>query len=54
MLGGTYALIALGLSLQYGIARIMNGETREGEGDKAAALTLDPEVADQFAVYGIK
>lgn len=24
MLGGTYALIALGLSLQYGIARIMN------------------------------
>ena len=32
----------------------MNGETREGEGDKAAALTLDPEVADQFAVYGIK
>lgn len=37
-----------------GIARIMIGETREGEGDKAAALTLDPEVADQFAIYGLK
>ncbi len=37
-----------------GIARIMTGETREGEGDKAAALTLDPEVAAQFAIYGIK
>jgi tetratricopeptide (TPR) repeat protein len=37
-----------------GIARIMVGETREGEGDKAAALTLDPEIADQFAVYGLK
>lgn len=37
-----------------GIARIMTGETREGEGDKAAALTLDPEVASQFAIYGIK
>ena len=24
MLGGTYALVALGLSMQYGIARIMN------------------------------
>ena len=24
MLGGTYALIALGLTLQYGVARIMN------------------------------
>ena len=37
-----------------GIARIMIGETRDGEGDKAAAATLDPEVADQFAVYGLK
>ncbi len=37
-----------------GIARIMTGQTREGEGDKAAALTLDPEVADQFAIYGLK
>ncbi len=37
-----------------GIARLMSGETREGEGDKAAALTLDPEVADQFAIYGLK
>lgn len=37
-----------------GIARIMTGQTREGEGDKAAALTLDPEVAEQFAIYGLK
>lgn len=37
-----------------GIARIMIGETREGEGDKAAALTLDPEVAQQFAPFGLK
>lgn len=37
-----------------GIARIMIGETQEGEGDKAAAQTLDPEVADQFAIYGLK
>ena len=37
-----------------GIARIMIGEIREGEGDKAAALTLDPEVANQFAIYGLK
>lgn len=37
-----------------GIARIMTGETRAGEGDKAAALTLDPEVAVQFSVYGVK
>jgi hypothetical protein len=32
----------------------MIGETREGEADKEAALTLDPEVADQFAIYGLK
>lgn len=37
-----------------GIARIMVGQTQEGEGDKAAALTLDPEVAGQFAIYGLK
>lgn len=37
-----------------GIARSMIGETREGDGDKAAALTLDPEVAQQFAPFGLK
>jgi len=37
-----------------GIARSMIGETREGDGDKAAALTLDPEVAEQFAPFGLK
>jgi tetratricopeptide (TPR) repeat protein len=37
-----------------GIARLMIGETREGEGDKAAAVTLDPEVARQFAPFGLK
>lgn len=37
-----------------GIARLMIGETREGEGDKAAAVTLDPEVAQQFAPFGLK
>ena len=37
-----------------GIARIIIGETLEGEADKSAALTLDPEVADQFAIYGLK
>jgi len=37
-----------------GIARIAIGETRDGEADKGAALTLDPEVADQFAIYGLK
>ena len=37
-----------------GIARIMVGGTRQGEDDRAAALTLDPEVADQFAIYGLK
>ena len=29
LLGGTYALIALGLTLQYGVARIMNLSTGE-------------------------
>ena len=37
-----------------GIARLGLGETREGEADKAAALTLDPEVAGQFTTYGLK
>jgi tetratricopeptide (TPR) repeat protein len=37
-----------------GIARSMIGETREGEADKAAAVTLDPEVAQQFAPFGLK
>src|SRR6187455_1411179 len=37
MLGGMYALIALGLTLQYGVARIMN--LSYGEFVVAAALT---------------
>ena len=37
-----------------GIARLGLGETRAGEADKAAALTLDPEVAGQFTTYGLK
>ncbi len=37
-----------------GIARSMIGETREADADKAAALTLDPEVAEQFAPFGLK
>lgn len=37
-----------------GIARIMNGQTRDGEADKAAAMTLNPEVDKQFAPYGLK
>ncbi len=37
-----------------GIARIMSGQTHEGEADKAAALTLNPEVDQQFSVYGLK
>ncbi len=37
-----------------GIARLMIGETREGDADKAAAVKLDPEVAQQFAPFGLK
>jgi len=37
-----------------GLARIMIGEIRRGEDDKAAALTLDPDVPQQFAIYGLK
>jgi branched-chain amino acid transport system permease protein len=38
VLGGTYALLALGLTLQYGIARIMN--LAYGELTLAAAFIL--------------
>ncbi|TAJ35213.1 MAG: tetratricopeptide repeat protein [Reyranella sp.] len=37
-----------------GIARVMSGQTRDGEADKAAAMTLNPEVDKQFSTYGIK
>lgn len=37
-----------------GIARIMIGQTRDGEADKAAATTLNPGVDKQFSAYGLK
>lgn len=37
-----------------GLARIGMGQTADGEGDKAAAMTLNPEVDQQFAAYGLK
>jgi len=37
-----------------GIARTLNGDLRDGAADKAAALTLDPEIDKQFEVYGLK
>ncbi|MDP2332971.1 MAG: tetratricopeptide repeat protein [Reyranella sp.] len=35
-----------------GLAKLWNGQTREGEADMAAANTLDPSVERQFSVYG--
>lgn len=37
-----------------GIARTLNGDVRDGAADKAAALTLNPEIDKQFEVYGLK
>ena len=37
-----------------GLARIRNGETKEGEADQAAARVLDPNVERQFSIYGLK
>lgn len=37
-----------------GIARIMNGQTQDGEADKTAAKSLNPEVDKQFLPYGLK
>lgn len=36
-----------------GLARIRTGDARGGEGDKAAARTINPEVGQQFAVFGL-
>ena len=37
-----------------GLARIRDGQTREGEADQAAARVLDPNVERQFAIYGLQ
>ena len=37
-----------------GMARIRTGDVKGGEGDQAAARTLNPEVDEQFAAYGLK
>lgn len=37
-----------------GLARIRNGQTKEGEADQAAARILDPNVERQFAIYGLQ
>lgn len=37
-----------------GMARIRTGDAKGGEGDQAAARTLNPEVDEQFAAYGLK
>jgi tetratricopeptide (TPR) repeat protein len=36
-----------------GLARIRTGDAA-GKGDQAAALTINPEVADDFSIYGLK
>ncbi len=36
-----------------GLARIRSGDIRGGEGDQAAARTVNPEVDQQFAVFGL-
>lgn len=36
-----------------GLARIRTGDIRGGEGDQAAARTIDPEIDQQFAAYGL-
>lgn len=37
-----------------GLARIRTGDAKGGEGDQAAARTLNPEVDQQFAFFGLK
>jgi tetratricopeptide (TPR) repeat protein len=37
-----------------GLARIRTGDTAGGKGDQAAALTINPEVANDFAMYGLQ
>ena len=37
-----------------GLARIREGQTKEGEADQAAARVLDPNVERQFSIYGLK
>jgi len=37
-----------------GLARIRTGDVKGGEGDQAAARTINPEVDQQFAFYGLK
>jgi tetratricopeptide (TPR) repeat protein len=36
-----------------GLAKIRNGDIKGGEGDQAAARTLNPEIDKQFAFYGL-
>jgi tetratricopeptide (TPR) repeat protein len=36
-----------------GLARVRLGDATAGENDKNAAVTIDPEVAAQFATYGV-
>lgn len=37
-----------------GLARIRNGQVKEGEADQAAARVLDPNIERQFSIYGLK
>lgn len=37
-----------------GLAKIRMGDVAAGRGDQAAATTINPEVADDFAIYGLK
>ena len=37
-----------------GLARIRNGQVKEGEADQAAARVLEPGVERQFSMYGLK
>lgn len=37
-----------------GLARLATGDAKEGQADKAAALVLDPEVAEAFSQFGLK
>ncbi|MGD9880673.1 MAG: tetratricopeptide repeat protein [Reyranella sp.] len=37
-----------------GLARAAIGQTKEGQADRAAALVLDPEIAEAFSKFGLK